>query len=520
MCVFFSNIAYFLCAILLKWVVSTNFVDEDIIEKMIKITEDINDILDLGYSLSTEKYYQKLFDILLNGCMKYTGADSGALYIVDKNQLQCLIHVNKTLDAQGKSYGEIEEHIDLSAHNMLAYTAAHRSILRIDNIAEDKRFDALKIKEFDAINGYLTKSLMVVPVFEPNSKVIGVMLLINCVDELGNIVGFPEEYEKMASSLTSQMAVTLTNMTQIQDLDELLNSFVECMTTAIDARTPYNANHTRNVAEYCMEICDYINALHTRGEFNVFITQNDKDQLFMAAMLHDLGKMITPREVLNKATRLGSRFDGLMNKLEKISLMMKIDMLEGRLDSAEWAMTDLRLSNFRAELPGINIRERLTDSDEFRINDMAHRSYVDKDGYAIPYLDEEELKALSISKGTLTVEERQIVEQHVVYTDTMLDKIKFNEKYNRVRRIAASHHEYLDGSGYPNHIKGDQIDILTRILTIIDIYDSLTANDRPYKGTMPVHRALEILDEMAKAGKLDAALVRIIHDYMRKKVYG
>jgi len=486
---------------------------------MLKMSKEINDILELGYALSTERYYQKLFDIVLHGCMQFTSADSGILYLVDNMKLKCLTHINKTLDDQHKSYEVPEEIIDIKAHNMVAYTAAHKKILRIDDIYQEHQFDILRIKEFDAANSYKTQSLMVVPIFAPDNKVLGVMQLFNCIDENNNVVAFLEEHEKIVSSLTSQMAITLMNMMQIQELDELLDSFVQSMTTAIDARTPYNANHTKNVADYCMEIVEHINALHTRGEYREYITEGDRDQLWMAAMLHDIGKMVTPREILNKATRLGDKYDHLIDKLEKIRLLMKIDMLEGRMDSAEWAMEDLRLSNFLAELPGINIRERLSDSDIYRIEEMGKKVYQGKDNNVIPYLSEDEKEDLGIVKGTLTASERNIVQEHVVYTAKMLDKIKFNSKFARVKQIASSHHEFLDGSGYPNHLKAGELDILTRILTIVDIYDSLTADDRPYKGTVPVHKALEILDSMANEGKLDKELVRIIHDYMRKREY-
>ena len=487
---------------------------------MLKMSEEISSILELGYALSTEQYYQKLFDIVLHGCMDFTSADSGILYLVDNMKLKCLTHVNKTLDSKHQSYNSPEEVIDIKAHNMVSYTAAHKKILRVDDIYQERQFDILRIKEFDVANGYKTQSLMVVPIFAPNNKVLGVMQLFNCTDDDNNIVAFPEEYEKIVSSLTSQMAITLMNMMQIQELDELLDSFVQSMTTAIDARTPYNANHTRHVADLCMEFIDYVNALHTRGEFRTFFGENDREQLKMAAELHDLGKMITPREVLNKATRLGDHYDSLHNKLEKIQLMMKIDMLEGVLDSTDWAMEDLRLSNFIAELPGLNQRDRLTDSELYRINEMAKKVYVMRDGTRIPYLDDDERRALNIVKGTLTAEERKIVEQHVVFTDTMLDKIKFNEKYNRVRRIASRHHEYLNGTGYPNQLEAKDLDSLTRILTIVDIYDSLTSNDRPYKGTVPVDKALDILMAMVNEGKLDKELVTLFSDYIKKTVFG
>lgn len=486
---------------------------------MLQITEEINDILELGYSLSTERYYLKLFDLILDGCMKFTNADGGNLYIEDNGRLKQLIFVNRSLGLYRGRGGEPIDNveIDIKSHNLMAYTATHQENLNIPDIYKEKEFEILAIKEFDALNNYRTQSLLTVPIFEPGKKVIGVMQLTNCMDDAGNVIPFSDEYVKMVNSLTAQMAIALTNMMLIQELEELLFSFVESLTTAIDARTPYNANHTVNVANYCKEVVDYINALHTRGEYEYFIDKNDRDQLYMAAMLHDIGKMITPRGVLNKATRMGDKFDSLMNKLEKISLMMKIDKLEGRMDAAEWAMADLRLSNFRAELPGMNIRERLTENEMYRIKEMASRSYTMQDGTVIPYLDEEEVKAMTIEKGTLTFEERKIVEQHVEFTEKMLSKIQFNERYDKVKEIASDHHEYLNGSGYPNHKTAEDLGILTRILTIVDIYDSLTSTDRPYKGPVPLHKALDILESMANEGKLDAELVRIISDYMKKQ---
>lgn len=486
---------------------------------MFEITDEISDILDLGYSLSTERYYFRLFDLVMDGCLKFTGADAGDLYIEDNGSYRHLISINKSVGlyvGRGDE-AKAEEADERKDHNLVICTAAHKKIINIADIYAEKQFEILHIKEFDAEHNYRTQSVLSIPMFEPGKKVIGVMQLINCKDDEGNVIPFPAEYESMVNSLCSQMAIALTNMSLIQELEELLMSFVAAMTTAIDARTPYNANHTVQVAEYCMEVIDYINALHTRGEYPEYIGESDREQLYMAAMLHDLGKMITPREVLNKSTRLGSMFDSLNNKLEKIRLMMKIDMLEGRMDSAEWAMDDLRLSNFIAELPELNYKERLTEEDIQRIQFISSKVYVDKDGIVIPYLDEDEKKSLSITKGTLTPEERRIVEQHVVYTDKMLDKIKFNERYSKVRSIASRHHEYLNGSGYPNHLVAEDLDMLTRLLTIIDIYDSLTSTDRPYKGTVPVKKALGILSAMVQEGKLDENLVRIVSDYMLQK---
>lgn len=486
---------------------------------MIHIDDDVKQILELGQALAKEKYYFKLFDLILDGCMRFTSADGGTFYASDNGKLRPVIYKNRTLDAQiGQSFSD-DEVIDMSSRNVVAYTVARRKILRFDDIYQEKNFEILRIKEFDALHRYRTKSLMIIPIIDSNNKIDGVIELYNCINEVGELVPFPEEYEVLVESLTSQMATTMSNMLLIQELEDLLESFVEAMTTAIDARTPYNANHTINVAQICMDFSDYINGLYTKGEYSDFISDNQKEQLNMAAMLHDLGKMITPREVLNKATRLEGNLDKLIDRLEKIRLNLKIDMLEGRLDSAEWAMEDLRLCNFIADLPGINIRGQLSEQDQYRINEMSKKSYVDANGTKIAYIEPVELEALNIVKGTLTDGERIIVQQHVEYTEKMLAKIKFNSKYNRVKKIASGHHEYLDGSGYPKGLVASQIDTLTRILTIADIYDSLTSNDRPYKGTVPVDRALDILDHMVKEGKLDKNLVRIFIDFIKSNEY-
>lgn len=483
---------------------------------MFKITEEINDILDLGYSLSTEQFYLRLFDLVMEGCMKFTGADAGDLFIENNGEFQHLISINNTVGYyMGRGAEAVAEAgLDMKEHNLIAYTAANRKISNFPDIYQEKQFDIVHIKEFDAEHDYRTRSLMVVPVYSPGAKVLGVMQLANCMDDAGNVITFPKEYESMVNSLTSQLAIAITNMNLIQELEELLKSFVSSMTTAIDARTPYNANHTVHVNQYCMEFCEFINALHTKGEFPCFISEEDREQLSMAAMLHDLGKMITPREVMNKSTRLGTRYEALYSKLEKIKLLIKIDILEGRKEKDQWNKEIKKLEDFMERLDDINHKEALSAEDIRKVEYLSKQVYKAEDGAVIPYFDDYELDCLSIVRGTLTADERRIAEQHVVYTDKMLEKIQFNEQFKKVRKIAVSHHEYLDGSGYPNHLQGYELDMLTRILTIIDIYDSLTSTDRPYKGPMTVKEAMSIIEGMAKEGKLDIELVRIFNDFI------
>lgn len=487
---------------------------------MLKITEDVQDILQLGYQLSTEPFYLKLFDLVMDGCMKFTSADAGDLYIENDGVFRHLLSVNKTAGTYVGRGEEVEEgnFIIAGKKDIIKYAAEQKQALNIPDLyAAEDEYNVLAFKKFDKEHDYETKSLLVVPMFKPGDKVQGVLVLINCVSDDGSVIPFPQIYESMVTSICSQMSIALTNLNLIQDLEELLMSFVDCLTNAIEARTDYNANHTRNVAKYCMEMIDELNARHTRDEYEAFYPENDREQLYMAAMLHDIGKMITRREVLNKSTRLGGKVDKLRNKLEKIQLMLRIDCLEGRITENRWFMDDLKLTNFIEELDDLNTKKFLEDIDKRRIDEMASKVYVTEDGEEIPYLSEEEKENLSIQKGTLTAAERAEVQEHVVYTEKLLGEIRFNEKYDRVRLMASNHHEYLDGTGYPKGLTAESLDPLTRILTIVDIFDSLTSNDRPYKGTVSLKKALGILSEMAKEGKLDEELVRILSELMLKR---
>lgn len=484
-----------------------------------QITEDIDRLLDLGYNIATEGNFYTLFDMILDSCVKFTNADGGTLYIAAEGKLKHLLDINRTLDSDNKKSSIEADKMDAADDDRDIFTYCYRhpeDMLNIPDIYSDDRFDINSIKQFDKKHSYLTQSVLVAPILEPGQDVLGVMMLYNCMDVGRNIIPFDTDYERMVQSLTAQMANTLTNMILIQDQEELLGSFVECMTTAIDARTPYNGKHTKHVARYCEEITDHINALHTRGDIDVFISPNDQEQLHMAAMLHDIGKMITPREVLNKATRLGEGYSDLKNKLEKIRLKMKIDMLENKMQIELWQEEDQLLEKFLEQLDTFNTAGFLTDEQIAFIDKMAEKKFEDFDGSVIHYLTENENRALHIRKGTLTEDERETVQRHVIYTAQMLSKINFYGKYDKVMDIAANHHEYIDGSGYPRGLKDEQLDLLTRLITVCDIFDSLTADDRPYKKKMTLDQALEVLAEMVDEGKLDAGIVRIVSDYMKK----
>lgn len=294
-----------------------------------------------------------------------------------------------------------------------------------------------------------------------------------------------------------------------EEMQKMLFSMADSMAEAIEGRTPYNANHTKNVARRCMEMMDYINQMHKEKRTELYFSEKDKNQLYLAAMLHDIGKMDIPLEVMDKPTKLGHLEEPLRARLEKIVLLIKMDALTGSISKEESENKIGQIAQFSEKLNSFNCGRPLAEDEWKLIDEIGAQVYQFKNGDTIPYLTDEELDDLHIKAGTLSEKERKIMQSHVVYTDKVLNHIYFGRDYKDVRTIAANHHELLNKKGYPKGIGAEQLDVMTRILTIMDIYDSLIADDRPYKKPKPVDVAFEILDEEAEAGKIDKEILDI-----------
>lgn len=304
---------------------------------------------------------------------------------------------------------------------------------------------------------------------------------------------------------------------RVLEMRNMLFSMAEAMAEAIEGRTPYNANHTKNVAKRCIEMLEYINQKHREKKTDLHFTKADKQQLYLAAMLHDVGKMDVPLEVMDKPTKLGNREKQLRDRLEIITLRLQNDVLNGCMEkeAAEQKMERIRM--FSDSLGAFNCGRPLKEEEWELVNEIADSRYIDQDGNELPYLTQEEIDDLHIKAGTLSEQERNIMQSHVVYTDKILSHMDFGEQFKDVRAMASNHHELLNGRGYPNGIGEDEIDVMTRILTIMDIYDSLIADDRPYKKPKPVKIAFDILDEEAEAGKVDKELLQFAKELYLKE---
>ncbi|MGN0678294.1 MAG: HD domain-containing phosphohydrolase, partial [Oscillospiraceae bacterium] len=366
-------------------------------------------------------------------------------------------------------------------------------------------------KQYDILHNYHTRSMVTIPLLNKRNETIGVLQLINAQTN-GEVRPFTAEEERIIRSLGSQTAISLENMEYMRELNEQMWSFTEAMTEAIDQRTPYNASHTRKVAEYCGMIADHINTLHNEGKENDFFDEERRNRLIMAALLHDIGKLVIPTSVMNKSTRLGWKLDVVISRLREIKLLSEVAFLKGQITENEFKTVCEHVNDCASFIPEVNFLGYLDDEMVEKLDEMFEYSY-NINGEVIKFFTEEEKAMLKIKRGTLTDEERRIMESHALMTEKILEKVHFNSSFSKnVGRWAAQHHEFLNGKGYPHGLSGEDLCLEVRILTVADICDALLATDRPYKKPLPKDKAFQILHEMADDGKIEKRLV----DYLEK----
>ena len=474
--------------------------------------KDMISILDIGIAVAGEKDRNKLLDMIIDKGMELTRADAGTLYILKDEKLH--FKIMKTI-SQGVDKGRNGEVIEIPAvplreENICAYTAIHKKPLNIEDVYFSDEFDFSGPKNYDKMTGYRTQSMLTIPLIGLNDDVLGVLQLMNAKDKEGVVVPFDKSLEHIVFSLSSQASIAVCNMQYMDEIKDTLWSFTEAMTEAIDARTPYNASHTRNVGKYSGMLADYINELYEKGEETEFFDEDRKEQLLMGAMLHDIGKMIVPTKVMNKATRLGENYDTVMNRLEFYRVKYENMYLKGFLSKEEY---DSKLSQIDT---AVSVVEKVDGAgfvdDELSANleevlGYTYQDVAQENSEQISYFTEEEKDCLRVKKGTLTAKEREIMESHVVMTERILSKVHFHSFYSNAALFAAQHHECLNGKGYPKNLTAEDLPIESRILAVADICDALLATDRPYKEPMPKEKAFFILEDMAKFGNIDGKIV-------------
>ncbi len=512
--------------------------------------ESINSLLQrferlnaIGASLSQERNIDRLLENILLAAKEITHADGGTLYRMseDRRFLHfAMIHNDSLGIAYGGARGEpiggrfkdlplYRDDGEANDSLVAAYSALHEETINIADAYSEAGFDFSGTRKFDGLTGYRSKSFLTVPMKNHENEVIGVLQLINALDrDTGGVHEFSVADQQLAESLASQAAVALTNRLLVDQLETLFESFIHLINLAIDEKSPYTGGHCQRVPALAMMLADAATAARDGPLAGFSLSERDRYELKIAALLHDCGKVTTPVHVVDKATKLQTLFDRVAlidTRFEVVRRDAEIAMLKaiaGGMDENE-ARRD-----WQARLQGIDADrdflrrmnkggETMQPADQARVREISRRyRWRDEQGELVDFLSEDEIENLSIRAGTLTQQEREIINHHIVATIRMLESLPWPKHLHHVPEYAGGHHERMDGKGYPKGLRREEMSVQARIMGIADIFEALTAHDRPYKPAMKISEALRIMESFSKSGHIDPDLYGI---FIGGKVY-
>jgi HD-GYP domain-containing protein (c-di-GMP phosphodiesterase class II) len=492
----------------------------------------LENLLNIGTILSTEKDANKLYELIINVAMDFTQSDAGTLYrsINDKQLSFDIIHTrSKGVHLGGKSGHPISlAPIELFLpdgtpdHSKIVCHAVHSlETVKVDDVYADTQFDFSGTHAFDEKNGYRSKSVLTVPLRTPDGEIIGALQLINPLDELGAVRSYTAAEQTIVRSLASQMAVALSNRILIDAQAALFDSMILLINNAIDDKSHYTGGHCSRVPQLTLMMADAVNRCRQGPLANFEMTAEDRAELRVAGLLHDCGKISTPVHVVDKATKLEAIHDRIAMVELRFELVFKeieIALLKGALSQeqadqkCQQALDDLEFlkkSNTGSE----SMRDEHVD----RIVRITQQyGWVDAKGDAQAAVTTDEAKNLSIRYGTLNNEERDIINHHIVLTINLLEQLPWPKHLRNVPEYAGGHHEKMDGKGYPKGLTRDQMSVQARCMGIADIFEALTASDRPYKKAKTLSESLKIMGSMKLGQHIDPDLFDV---FIWEKVY-
>ncbi len=448
-----------------------------------------------------------LLELILNNALDITNCDAGTLYIVDNNELAFKIMITRSLGIKsgGKNKKINLPNVKMSRSNVCTYSVLENKVVNIPDVYKSDLFDFSGPKHYDKLTGYQTKSMIVVPMVDDRGETIGVMQLLNAKDSSGNIVEFNNKSEMILKAIASIAAIKMTNISYTFEIKRLMESIVKTIAEVIYLRTPYNVSHTHNMAIYAEHFIEW---LSTNKENEQIFDEESKQMFLMSIWLHDIGKLATPLEVMDKATRLHEKVERVMGRLDIIRLTTKLSCLENGCDPKRELD---KVEEVREFVLSINNKGFLDEETLLKVRALSELTYTDDSGKLCRWFTDDEIDDLMIVRGTLTAKERVVMQNHVLMTKQILEKMDFKNEYSMVPIWAARHHEFIDGSGYPEKLTAKELDLPTRLLTIIDVFDGLSAVDRPYKKPTPIDKVFVIMNEMVKEGKLDGKLLSLFY---------
>jgi HD-GYP domain-containing protein (c-di-GMP phosphodiesterase class II) len=509
--------------------------------KSLRRIEKLNQI---GIALSAEKDTPRLLEMILIGAKEITNADGGTLYSVqeDGTVKMEIVRTDSLQFAMGGASGKeipfppipLRDQHGNGNHNMVVtYAVLNGCTVNIPDAYNAQGFDFSGTRAFDRNTGYRSTSFLTVPLKNHEGDTIGALQLLNAQDEqTGAVIPFSKESQMLAESLASQAAIALTNRLLIDDLKTLLESLIQLVATAIDEKSPYTGGHCKRVPVLTLLLAD---AAHRDGSApfaNFSMTEAQRYELSIAAWLHDCGKITTPEHVVDKATKLetlhdrihtvDARFEVLRRDAEIAMLKQRLAIHEGatKADVAsieeEYRLAVAQLEQERQFLHRSNTGgEFMAEAEQMRVRAIGERRLV-INGEECALLDDDETYNLTIAKGTLTQEEREVINNHIVATIRMLESLPFPKHLRNVPEFAGGHHERVDGKGYPRGLTQEQMPLPARIMAIADIFEALTAKDRPYKPAKTLSESLRILGFMKQEGHVDPDLFDL---FIRERVY-
>jgi HD-GYP domain-containing protein (c-di-GMP phosphodiesterase class II) len=509
-------------------------------ERLFTALEYLNRI---GAALSSEKNLDKLLETILTAAKKITNADGGTLYRLVDEKLKFEIVLNDSLNiAMGGTTGVPVPFYpiplraaDGTPNNAMvaAYAALHDETVNIADAYTADGFDFTGTRAFDSKTGYRSMSFLTIPMKNHDGEIIGVLQLLNARDDAEQIAPFTAEDQRLAESLASQAAIALTNRMLINQLEMLFEALIGLINAAIDDKSPYTGGHCKRVPTLTMMLAEAAAAV-TEGPLADFnMTDEDRYELKIAGLLHDCGKITTPVHVVDKATKLETIFDRVNFVAQRFEILKRdaeVTLLRAKLAAVEhgdeasvaraerdYAAKIRQLDDDREFVRRVNVGgERMSAEDQARVTKIAAYPIVGEDGRKTTFLSEDERNNLNIPYGTLTQPEREIINHHIVATIKMLETLPWPKHLKHVPEYAGGHHERMDGKGYPKGLTRDQMSIQARIMGIADIFEALTAKDRPYKLGKTLSESLGILAKLKENGHVDPDLFDV---FVHEKVY-
>lgn len=514
------------------------------------LQNQISNMSAIGLGLSKEKDMDKLLEMILLEAKRIANADGGTLYMMtDDQRLKFTIMITDSLNihmggTSGKEipFYPVKLYMDDGQPNktMIAANAGLTGdTINIPDAYTTKGFDFSGTKAFDEKTGYRSKSFLTVPLKNHEAEIIGVLQLLNAQDvKTKKVISFSDSVQISVEALSSQAAVTITNKNLIRDLEILFESFIKLIASAIDAKSPYTGGHCARVPEITLMLAESVNEINDGPFAGVQFTDKEMYELKIAAWLHDCGKVTTPEAVVDKGTKLETIYDRIhtvatrfevLRRDEEIKYLKKQlkiqkndSLIENEKKEALKKARSLYLKRIKQQEDDKSFIEEANVGGEFmsqerkdRVNKIASYRWKDN-GSPKPFFSEDEVYNLCISRGTLTPEERKIINDHIVVTIDMLEQLPYPKHLRNVPEFAGGHHEKLDGTGYPKGLNHSEMSVQAKIMAIADIFEALTARDRPYKKGKTLSQAMRILGFMKNDAHIDTELFEV---FVQEKIY-